>query len=151
MTATDPLDSAAGYFSTRQQLFLRYFTAILVDLTILNLFDEYWQNVVIESFTISLLAAVLLQLLLKLTLAIEHRIALHFQQKTGAAARVGRLFFAWLVLFGSKFVMLEAIDIAFGDQVLFHGAFNGLLAFIVVVVAMLAAENLILRLYRALA
>ncbi len=50
--------------SSNQQLFLRYFTAILVDLTVLNLFEEYWAPVVIESFTISLLAALLLQALL---------------------------------------------------------------------------------------
>ena len=40
-------------FSTHQQMFVRYFTAILIDLTVLNFFDEYWEHVKIESFTIS--------------------------------------------------------------------------------------------------
>jgi len=54
----------AGTYNARQQLFIRYFTAILIDLTVLNLFDEYWEYVEIDSFTISLLAALLLQVLL---------------------------------------------------------------------------------------
>ncbi len=44
--------------STGQRLFLRYFTAILVDLVVLNLLAEYWETVVLDSFTISLFAAV---------------------------------------------------------------------------------------------
>ena len=43
-----------------QRLFLGYILFILVDLAVLNFFDEYWHKVVIESFTISLLAAALL-------------------------------------------------------------------------------------------
>ncbi|MFL2545923.1 MAG: hypothetical protein ACJ0SL_00935 [Candidatus Rariloculaceae bacterium] len=39
--------------STRQSLFLRYFTAILIDLVVLNLFTEYSEHVQIDSFTIS--------------------------------------------------------------------------------------------------
>ena len=47
-------------YSNRQRLFVRYFTAILIDLVVINLFDEYWDNVVIGSFTISLFVAILL-------------------------------------------------------------------------------------------
>lgn len=32
-------------FSPRQQMFVRYFTAILIDLTVLNFFNEYWAHV----------------------------------------------------------------------------------------------------------
>jgi hypothetical protein len=70
---TSTLPASARIPSTKQLLFLRYFTAILIDLAVLNLFDEYWEHVVIDSFTISLIAALLLQVLLKITLALEHR------------------------------------------------------------------------------
>lgn len=88
----------------------------MIDLTVLNLFDEYWDWVVIESFTISLLAALLLQVLLRITLKIEHRIAAYFNSKPGTIAKVMRVLSAWAVLFGSKFVILEAINTAFGDR-----------------------------------
>ncbi len=132
-------------YTNKQKLFVRYFTAILVDLTVLNLFDEYWDFVQIDSFTISLLAAILLQILLKITLRIEHRIGEYFQSKPGALPKVMRLLSAWAVLFGSKFAILEAVNIAFGDQVLFTGPVHGLVAFIIVVVAILAAEFFIMK------
>jgi hypothetical protein len=137
--------------SNRQRLFMRYFTAILIDLTVLNLFVEYSGNVVIESFTISLLAAVLLQVLLKLTIALEHRVAAHFNAKPGGFAKFMRYFTAWLILFGSKFVILEALAFAFGDEVYFGGPLNGLVVLIAIVITMLVAEEAIVRLYRRLA
>lgn len=134
-----------------QRLFVRYLIAVLIDLTVLNLFDEYWSQVTVDSFTISILAAVLLQVLLKATLALEHRVAAFFSSKQGAFNRFLRFFSAWLILFGSKFVMLGAVDLAFGDDVEFSGPLHGVVAFIVVVVVMLIAEEAIVRIHRALA
>jgi hypothetical protein len=134
-----------------QRLFARYLMATLIDLSVLNLFDEYWEYVSIESFTVSIFAAVLLQVLLKATLALEHRVARIFDRMSGGMARFLRIFSAWLILFGSKFVMLEAINVAFGDRVLFSGPLHGVIAFIVVVIVMLAAEEIIVRFYRRLA
>jgi hypothetical protein len=137
--------------SNRQRLFIRYLTAVLIDLTVLNLFDEYWALVAVESFTISALTAVLLQVLLQATLKLEHKVALYFKSKSGALAKFLRFFCAWLILFGSKFVMLGAIDLAFGDEMTFAGPAHGVVAFIVVIVVMLAAEELAVRIYRRLA
>ncbi len=100
---------------------------------------------------ISLFAAVLLQVLLKLTIAIEHRIGAYFKTKDGAGARALHFLIAWLVLFGSKFVILAAVDFAFGEWIRFGGPWHGVVAFIAVVVGMLAAEEGILRVYRRLA
>ena len=61
-----------------------------------------------------------------------------------------RWFSAWLVLFGSKFVILEAIAMAFGDQVYFGGVYHGIVTLIVVIIVMLIAEELVVRLYRKL-
>ena len=137
--------------SNKQRLFVRYFTAILIDLVVLNLFAEFTNKVLLDSFTTSLLAAVVLQILLKLTIAVEHRVGAFFKARPGGFMKFMRFFCAWLVLFGSKFVILEAISFAFGDSVRFVGAFHGIVTLIVVVIAMLVAEELIVRLYRKLA
>ncbi|MGY1520048.1 hypothetical protein [Luteimonas sp. A482] len=137
-------------FNNKQRLFVRYFTGILIDLLVLNLFVEYSDKVVIDSFSISLLAAVLLQVLLKATIAVEHWVSGFFKGKRGGVNTFLRFFFAWLVLFGSKFVILEAISLAFGDKVQFLGRFHGIVTLIVVIVTMLVAEEAIVRLYRAL-
>ena len=136
--------------SPRQRGFLRYLTATLVDLVVLGLFAEYWDHVTADSFTIMLLAAVLLQLLLKLTIALEHRLAAYFNARPGGFAKFMRFFTAWLVLFGSKFVILEALTFAFGDRLRFGGPFNGIVALIVVVVTMLVVEAAIVKFYRRL-
>ena len=133
-----------------QKLFVRYLVAVLIDLTVLNLFDEFWELVTIGPFSISVLAAILLQVLLKATLVLEHKVAAYFNSKTGGFARFMRFFTAWLILFGSKFVMLGAIDFAFGDDVRFTGPLHGVVSFIVVVMVMLAAEEVAVRIYRRL-
>ena len=129
-----------------QRLFLVYILFILVDLAVLNFFDEYWHRVHIGSFTISLLAAALLQVLLRLTLHIEHKTAEYFKNKGGKGAKGKRLFASWLVLFGSKFVILEAIDIVFGDSV----EFGGVIPFIVVVVTIILTEAVLSKIYAML-
>jgi hypothetical protein len=150
-TADDRLmPLSADLPSNKQRLFVRYFTGFLIDLVVLNLFEEYWHQVTIDSFTVSLLAAFLLQLLLKLTMAVEHRVAGVFKGRTGGLMVFLRFFCAWLVLFGSKFVILEALSVVFGDTVQFKGPFHGVVVLVVIVVTMVVAEEALVRLYRRL-
>ncbi|WP_235015211.1 hypothetical protein [Oceanicoccus sp. KOV_DT_Chl] len=139
------------FANTGQRLFIRYLMAVLIDLVVLNLFAEFSSKVTITAFSVSLLAAILLQALLKATMALEHYVAGFFKARPGGVMTFLRFFSAWLILFGSKFVILEAITFVFGDDVSFSGAFNGVVVLILVIVAMLAAEELIVRIYRRLA
>ena len=97
-----------------------------------------------------LLAAVLLQVLLKLTIVVEHKVAAFFNARPGGFNKFMRFFTAWLILFGSKFVILEALVLAFGDRMSFGGPFHGIVALIVVVVVMLVVEAALVKLYRSL-
>jgi hypothetical protein len=137
--------------SDRQRTFLRYFTGALIDLVILGLFNEYSEHVHVYDFTTLLLASVLLQFLLKWTIIAEHYVLGFFTGKTGFAWKSLKLFVAWLILFGSKFVILEALSLAFGDLVQFHGIFHGIVWLIIVVVLMVIVEELVVRFYRKLA
>ena len=137
--------------SRKQQLYVRYLSAILMDLTVINLFDEYWDAVVIDSFSISLLAAILLQVMLQASIALEHHVGSLVEEKAGIHGRKLRIFSAWAVLFISKLVILEALNLAFGNEVQFIGDYHGLIPFITVVVSMLAAEAIMRRIYHALA
>ena len=135
--------------SLRQRVFNRYVNATLIDLVVLNLFIEYLpQYVSADGFTITLLAAVLLQILLKLTIVLEHRVAAFFNARQGGFAKFMRYFSAWLILFGSKFVILEAISFALSDGLRFAGRFHGIVTLIAVVVAMLVAEVVLVKFYR---
>ena len=136
--------------TSRQRLFVRYVTGTLIDLLVLNLFVEYSGKVFVDSFTTSLLAAILLQVLLKATIALEHWALDLFKSLKGGWWTFCKYFVAWLILFGSKFVILEALAQAFGKKVHFDGRWHGMITLIVVVVVMLAAEEILVRIYRKL-
>jgi len=143
-------DVHAGAYTRKQQLFFRYTFMVLIDLTVLNLFNQFWDYVYIKSFLISLLAAILLQVLLKLTIVIEHRAAGYFKDKPGLKPKIYRGLSAWAILFVSKLVILELINLSFGKSVLFSGPVNGLVAFVTVVTVIIATEQAFSRLYRSL-
>ena len=137
--------------SNKQRVFIRYYTGFLIDLVVLNLFAEYWGMVSVDTFTTSLWAALLLQVLLKATIWLEHKAMDLFKGKTGGWNTFLKYFIAWLILFGSKFVILEALSQVFGTKVHFGGMWHGVIALIVVVVVMLVAEEVMVRIYRKLA
>ncbi len=137
--------------SPKQQIFLKYLTWTLVDLTVLNFFAEYWDKVTITSFGVSLLVAIILQVLLKMTLKLEHYIGEYFNSSANLKMKIYRIFSTWFILFASKFVMLGVLQFVFGDAIVFSGAYHGVVAFIILVIVILAAEYLIMRLYDALA
>jgi hypothetical protein len=153
MEANDRLMPAAASEGTRvsegQRTFLRYYTGIFMDLVVLGLFAQFWDKVYVSSFGVALLAAVVLQALLKLTIAAEHAVAKFWKSRgPGGMNTFMRFFCAWLVLFGSKFVILEALVQLFGKEVHFDGIWHGIVTLIVVVVVMLVAEEVVLRLFR---
>ncbi len=131
--------------------FGRYFMGITTDLVVLNMIAEHWDRVHVSGFTVSLLAAVMLQLLLQATLTVEHSIGSWFEKRSGKLWKTMRFFSAWFILFGSKFVMLGAISYFMGDSVHFEGPMHGAGPFIWTVVAMLLAEELVTRAHRSLA
>ena len=143
-------DDGGIFLSSKQRIFVRFTIAILVDLALLNFFEEYWQYVSFDSFTISFFAAIILQFLLYGTLQFEHWVAGYFKKIPGTKAKVYRGVCTYLILVLSKFVMLGVIDFIFGDSVQFTGPFHGVVAFIVVVVVIVVAEQVFAKIYRML-
>ncbi|MEA2047370.1 MAG: hypothetical protein U9O64_02865 [Campylobacterota bacterium] len=137
--------------SPKQQIFLKYLTWTLIDLMVLNFFAEYWDKVTITSFGVSLFIAIVLQTLLKMTISLEHRISDYMKSNEKLNKKILHIFSTWFVLFASKFVMLWVLQVLFGNAIVFAGAYHGVVAFIVVVITILAVEYLVKRIYDALA
>ena len=137
-------------YGSRQQLFIKYTLVVLIDLVVLGLFNQYWDYVFIETFTIALLTAILLQFLLQVAIKIEHYVADLLERK-GFKSKSHRAISAWAVLFVSKLVILEAINLSFGDSVKFSGPIHGVVAFLTVVIVIIITEQLIAWIYRSLA
>ena len=140
----------AGPFSKRQQVFLRYTYLVLIDLVLLNFFDQYWDWVQIGPFSITLLVAILLQVMLQVTIAIEHRISDYFKQKPGKWAVTARVLSIIIIIIGSKFAILWAIKAVFDESVLFTGPQHGLAAFYVLVIAIVVTEQVFFKIHRSL-
>ncbi len=134
-----------------QQLFLKYTLLVLLDLTTLNLFNQYWDYVYIETFTVSLLTAVLLQLLMQAAIRLEAYVAERFfADKTNTKAKVARGVSAWAIIFISKLVILEVINLSFGESVVFTGPMDGVVSFLVVVLVIILVEQIAIQIYRSL-
>jgi hypothetical protein len=129
---------------TRAQLvFFSWTKDVLIYIVVLNLFVEYVDAIVIDSFTISIFTAVLLKALLDVILGLEHRVAHFFEQRTGPLSKVLRVLATWLILFASKFVILEIVDIVFGEHVEL-GSFITVLSLVLV---MMIAREVVQRIY----
>ena len=130
----------------RQLIFFSWTKDVLIYVIVLNLFVEYVEKVVIDSFTISIFTAILLKALLDVILGLEHRVAHFFETRSGKLSKFLRIMSTWLILFLSKFLILEVVDFVFGDHVEL-GKFVQVLS---LVIALMVAREVVQRIYMAL-
>ena len=127
-------------------IFFSWTKDVLIYVIVLNLFVEYVEKVVIDSFTISILTAILLKALLDVILGLEHRVAHFFEARPGKLSKFLRIMSTWIILFLSKFLILEVVDLVFGDHVEL-GKFVQVLS---LVIALMVAREVFQRIYLAL-
>ncbi len=90
---------------------------VLVYVVVLNLFVEFHHAIVIDSFWISILTAILLKLLLDALKGAEHSVAGYFRAREGAIYKVLGIVSVFAILFLGKLLILEVVNIVFGDEV----------------------------------
>jgi hypothetical protein len=116
--------------SKKQDIFSEMVMGTLVYAVVLGFFNDYTDFLVIESYSTTFLAAIVLQVLTYLTLMLKKKVSSNYSSSLRLLGKSGVVFSVWLVLFLSKFVFLAVIDFVFGDAVEISG-FVGLLAIIV--------------------
>ena len=97
---------------------------VFVYVVVLNLFVEYLPQVISETFTLSLLTAILLKGVLEIVVAAKNRVKARFRQASTPIGKVVAAVLLWVVLFGSKFLVLEVVALVFGDRVSLGGFFS---------------------------
>ncbi|HMB34547.1 MAG TPA: hypothetical protein VKV41_10990 [Methylomirabilota bacterium] len=97
---------------------------VFVYVVVLNLFVEYLPQVISETFTLSLLTAVLLKGVLEIVVAAKNRVKARFRQASTPIGKVVAAVLLWVVLFGSKFLVLEVVALVFRDRVSLGGFFS---------------------------
>jgi len=124
-----------------QLIFFSWAKDILIYIIVLNLFVEYNYNIVIDSFTISIFTAILLKILLEIVFKFEHKVSDVFKDY-----KVLRISLVWIILFGSKLLILEVVNLVFGE----HVELGHFLDVIVLVIALIVARELVEWVYRSL-
>jgi hypothetical protein len=118
---------------------------VFVYVVILNLAVEYVPSVISEGFTLSLLTAVLLKFALELVLLLKQRIVRGLRAAATPTGKVIAAVALWVVAAGSKFVVLELVDLIFGDAV----SLGGFISVSLLIIALLAARSAVRRLLSA--
>lgn len=116
---------------------------VFVYTVVLGLFVEYLPRVLSETFTLSLLTAVLLKVVLELVVAVKNRAKGRFAAADTPTGKIVAGLLLWLVLFGSKFLVLETVDLVFGDRVTLGGFFSVTLLILVLLVARAGVRRLL--------
>ena len=115
---------------------------VLAYVVVLNLAVEYVPRVITETFTLSLLTAVLLKAVLEVVLVVKDRLKDRFRRAEGMTGRAVSAVLLWLVLVGSKFVVLTCVDVVFGDRV----SLGGFVSVTLLIVGLLLARAAVRRL-----
>jgi len=119
---------------------------VFVYVVVLNLFIQYVPAVISETFTLSLLTAVLLKGVLEVVVAVKKRARGRFTTARGAMGKVGAGLLLWGVLVGSKFVVLKITDLVFGDSV----SLGGFVSVTLLILALLLSRLVVRRLVEPL-
>ena len=115
---------------------------VFVYVVVLNLAIEYAPSVLSETFTLSLLTAILLKISLELVVRLKKPVVARLK---GATTRRGKLLAVlslWMIAVGSKVAVLALVDLAFEDSV----SLGGFVPVTLLVLALLASRRAVRRL-----
>jgi hypothetical protein len=115
---------------------------VFVYVAVLNLAIEYLPAVISESFTLSLLTAILLKLSLELVLVAKGRAMTRFRGAMTVRTKLTAGLLLWATAAGSKIVVLELVNLVFGDAV----SLGGFLSVTLLVVTLLLSRTAVRRL-----
>lgn len=130
----------------KQEIYFDWMSDVLIYTVVLNLFVEHVDNVVIDSFTISLLTAVLLKILLDIVMRAEHTVKEFWGDKEGTLASILGAVSLIAILFFGKLMILWVVDIVFGD----HVELGHFIEVVALVLALMITRELVHRLFLAL-
>jgi hypothetical protein len=115
---------------------------VFVYVVVLNLAIEYAPSVISESFTLSLLTAALLKIALELVILLKGKILGRLRAADTRRAKLAAAVALWLIAAGSKLVVLELVDLVFGDAV----SLGGFISVTLLVAALLVSRAAVRRL-----
>lgn len=133
------MHSAPHLESPNQSIFRQMVVGILIYSVVLGFFNDYTEILSTTSYSITFFMAIVMQILTYLTFQLKGAVINHFKDKEGSKYKAAMVFIVWLIMFLSKFVFLEVIDVIFGTSV----EISGFIGLVLIIVTMVAADKLI--------
>lgn len=130
----------------KQQLFLDFTLGTLLYTVVLGFFSDYTHLLDIRSYSVIFASALVLQVLTYATLQLKKSIVTLFRRYSGGWVRPTMVLAVWFLMFSSKFVFLEVLDIIFGSNF----DINGFVALLVIIIVMLVAQKSLDAIYKSL-
>ena len=131
------MSKPTGEMTKAQWYYADFMMDVLVYTVVLNLFVEYDDAIVIDSFTVSLLTAVVMKVLIDVIQSLVDRVKSYFGPKGGRAAHIALVVSAWAIMFFSKIAILVVVAVIFEDDV----DLGGFLDVLILTIAMMAARR----------
>ena len=116
---------------------------LFVYVVVLNLATQFFPGIITETFAVSLLTALLLKLVLEVVVIAKDRVKARFKTAETRAGKAGAGLLLWVVLAGSKFVVLALEDLFFGDAVELGGFFSVTALIVVLMTARAGVRRLL--------
>ena len=114
---TDIFETETVRLTRAQVWYVSWTVDLLVYTVVLNLFDEYVAGVTIGSFTLSILTAALLKVMLVLLHRVENRLQHYFERKGTTSAKIVGAVLVFVIVFAEEYVILDVVSLVFGDEV----------------------------------
>ena len=114
---------------------------VLVNVVVLNLAVQFVPSVISETFTLSLLTAVLLKVVLEVVVAGKVVVVSRLRAATTPLGKVAGAVTLWLVAVGSKFLVLELVSLVFQGSV----QLGGFVPVTLLIVTLLVSRALVRR------
>lgn len=115
----------------KQDDFILVCFGVLVYATVIGFLSDYTNLVYTQSYSTTFLSGLVLQLMVFPTFKLKYFIAAKFKNITFKYSKFVMLLLIWCVMFFSKFIFLEVLDIIFGKYL----SFSGFIALIIVIIA----------------
>lgn len=133
--------------SPGQDFFREMVLGILVYAVVLGFFEDYTDILSTWSYSITFLAAIVMQVLTYFTFKLKGMVVNRFKGREGKKYLVAMVFGVWLIMFFSKFVFLAVINFIFGEAV----SISGFIGLVFIILTMTVVKKTIDAFYLRLA
>lgn len=132
--------------SRRQIIFKDIVTGTLIYAVVMGFFGDYTHILYTSSFSVTFMAALVMELLTFGTLALKDVTVAWYRRRQGRFNQVALILTVWLIIFLSKFVFLWVIDVIFGSAV----AISGFFGLLIMILVMTISDQVLERIYQLL-